>query len=100
MEALTVACKQITLPGGVSVFSCRRGTPGEGPRCVGCGGPGRHRCQYPVGPGRTCGAAVCDRCGKLAAPMVIYCPEHWGEFQRIRGKGTTKGTKDTKGVTP
>ena len=54
-----------------------------------CGAVGQFLCDYPVGDGKTCDAALCQSHAFEVAPNIHYCHGHlllWKEFRLRNGE--------------
>lgn len=66
--------------GDGSMFLCGN----LGPHCVDCADSSDFLCDYPVGEGKTCDAALCPEHAQEVAPEIHYCSGHmvmWNEFR-------------------
>jgi hypothetical protein len=36
-------------------------------------------CDFPVAPGKTCDAPICDKCATAVGPDLDHCPKHKNE---------------------
>jgi hypothetical protein len=80
---------------GGTMFIC-----GEfGPHCAACGDAGDAAlCDYPVGDGKTCDAALCDLHAAEVAPNIHYCPGHLTMWNAYRESGAE--VKELANVVP
>lgn len=69
-------CNHVKLPNGVVAIIC--GPKPRARKCVGCGRQVRDArlCDFPLGAGKTCSAALCSACATHKAPDTDYCPTH------------------------
>jgi hypothetical protein len=59
--------------GPLTVFMCTRG---RSKPCATCGRPSTKLCDFPLGNGKTCDAAICDGCATGVGMGLDYCPKH------------------------
>jgi hypothetical protein len=72
-------CESVRLPGGGYAMLCKRG--GKGKPCSWCARPHTLLCDYPVSPGRTCSARLCEHHATKRGGGDL-CPPHliaWNE---------------------
>jgi hypothetical protein len=55
-----------------------------GPHCRDCAAVGILLCDFPIGDGKTCDAALCSRHGTEVAPDIHYCPGHYEQWKEWR----------------
>ena len=68
-------CQWITMPDGTVMHL----NMGRGPRrrCKFCrAGYVTKLCDFPVADGKTCDAAMCDKCATNVGPETDHCPKH------------------------
>lgn len=58
-----------------------------GPHCKLCMCVGAYLCDYPVGDGKTCDAAICGAHAAEVAPELHYCPAHLQAWVAFRDAG-------------
>jgi hypothetical protein len=58
-----------------------------GAHCKHCMRVGDYLCDYPVGQGKTCDAAICAGHAAEVAPELHYCPVHFAAWEAFRESG-------------
>ncbi len=72
-----MACETIQDDNGHVIIFCGRS---RRQRCKFCHqGFVAKLCDFPVAPGKTCDAGMCDQCATRVASEVDYCPIHKGQ---------------------
>lgn len=78
-----MACRTTLMDDGSLMFICGEGLE-DAAVCKECGHLADNLCDFPIGNGKTCDAALCERHSLLALENTHYCPAHakeYGQFQ-------------------